>query len=227
MRTHGTRRSVVGRLVALGVIACGLVGGGCAKDQSADMMAESEELREQVGQLQAALDAAQGREASLEEENDRLARENAQLAGDLDAARQAPPPQQGRPTGFEGSGGSVSIRGSDIVVAVAGDVLFASGSVTLRNQAKSTLDQIAGVLNSRYGGNEIQIAGHTDNDPIRKSQWKTNERLSAERALAVEDYLASKGVSKDRMHIAGFGPARSKGSKDASRRVEIIVLGGA
>ena len=119
------------------------------------------------------------------------------------------------------------MRGSDIVVTVAGDVLLATASATLRDAARRELDRIASVINSRYSGNEIRIAGHTDQDPIRRSRWKTNERLSAERALAVEEYLATRGVSKSRMHVAGFGPAQLRSTKQQSRRVEIIVLGGA
>jgi len=63
-----------------------------------------------------------------------------------------------------------------------------------------------------------------DTDPIRKSNWKTNERLAAERALSVEEYFSTRGIDKDRMHIASYGPARPKGSKKDSRRVEIVIL---
>ena len=116
--------------------------------------------------------------------------------------------------------------GGEIVVGVAGDVLFASGQATLRTQAKSSLDQIAGVLKSQYANNQIRVEGHTDNDPIKKSGWKTNERLGAERAMAVEAYLVGKGIDNDRIYSATFGPSRPKGSKQDSRRVEIVLLGG-
>ncbi|MEO1130428.1 MAG: OmpA family protein [Planctomycetota bacterium] len=201
--------------------AAGMV--GCSNNKADDALLaqyqrENEELRDREAQLRAALDDAEGRNAGLSDERARLSAELAQARGELAEAEAN--------TGFEGIGGtSTSMRGSDIVVDVAGDVLFASGSVSLRSQSKKTLDQIAAVLNSRYAGNEIRIAGHTDNDPIRKSKWKTNERLSAERALAVEEYLGSKGVDKNRMHIAGYGPAVPRGSKSQSRRVEIVVIG--
>jgi outer membrane protein OmpA-like peptidoglycan-associated protein len=197
-------------------------GVGCKSKgpKAGDLVAENEELRARESQLQAALDDAEGRVSALSEERDRLSAELAR-AGTSGA---------GTPfgdTGFEGiDGTTTSRRGSDIVVDVAGDVLFASGSVTLKNDAKATLDRIASTLNSSFASNEIRIAGHTDSDPIRKSKWQSNERLSAERALAVEEYLASRGVSKDRMHIAGYGPAKSKGTKASSRRVEIVILGG-
>ena len=52
------------------------------------------------------------------------------------------------------------------------------------------------------------------------------EKLNSERALAVEDYLASKGLDKDRMYISGYGPAKPRSSKKDSRRVEIVIMGG-
>jgi outer membrane protein OmpA-like peptidoglycan-associated protein len=195
-------------------------GVGCKSKgpKAGDLVAENEELRARESQLQAALDDAEGRVSALSEERDRLSAELAR-AGTSGAAPFGDTPDFG-------TGTITSVRGSDIVVDVAGDVLFASGSVTLKNDAKATLDRIASALNSSFASNEIRIAGHTDSDPIRKSKWQSNERLSAERALAVEEYLASRGVSKDRMHIAGYGPAKSKGTKASSRRVEIVILGG-
>lgn len=199
------------------------VGIGCSNKgpKSGDLVAENEELRARETQLQAALNDAEGRVSALTDERDRL---NAELARSKTAA---PAGSTFGDTGFEGvAGANTSRRGSDIVVDVAGDVLFASGSVVLRTDAKRTLDSIAQVINSRYSGNEVRVAGHTDSDPIKKSQWKSNERLSAERALSVQEYLASKGVAKNRMYIAGYGSAKSKGTKAASRRVEIVILGG-
>jgi len=198
----------------LGVVALGV---GCNKNKpkTDSLVAENEELRSRETQLQAALSDAEGRIAALTEERDRL---NAQLSSGGGGAQPGGSP-------FTIDGATVGTRGSDIVVEVAGDVLFASGSVTLKNDAKRTLDQIASAIQSKFPGNEIQVAGFTDSDPIKKSKWGSNERLSAERALAVEEYLATRGIAKDRMYVAGYGPAKSKGTKAASRRVEIVILG--
>ena len=159
----------------------------------------------------------------LEAERSRAQRLSQQV-GDLENRNRDLVAQQ--QTGFEGiEGAGVSSRGDDIVVSVAGDVLFASGSVDLKTASKQTLDQIAGVIQSDYPDNAIAVEGYTDTDPIRKSQWETNERLSAERAMAVEAYLVSKGVSNEQVHSIAFGPAHPKASKKESRRVEIVVLG--
>ena len=94
----------------------------------------------------------------------------------------------------------------------------------MRKAGRDELDRIAEVLNDRFAENLIRVEGHTDSDPIRKSAWKTNERLSSERALAVEAYLVSKGVDAARIYSAAMGSARPKADKSASRRVEIVVL---
>ena len=202
------------------LVALPLLAMGCQNNKGVSMeqlQRENEELRDREAQLQAALADAESRGVASEDERERLQAELDKVRSQRSAMTS---------TGFEGvAGAKTSMRGSDIVVDVAGDVLFASGSVTLRNDAKSTLNSIADVIKNRYPNNEIQVAGHTDTDPIKKSQWKTNERLSAERALAVEEYLQSRGVGGDRMYVAGYGAAKPKGSKKDSRRVEIVVLG--
>lgn len=206
--------------VAALAIAAALLG-GCKNNKATgptadDLLAENRELRDRNQMIEEALNAAESRNAELSSENaalkDSLAARPAERAGN---------------TGFEGTGADVSMRDKNIVVSVAGDVLFASGSADLRSSARQTLDRIAGVLNSRYGSSRIEIAGHTDSDPLRKTKakWTDNENLSAQRALAVERYLASKGVSSDRMHISGYGPSMPRGDKASSRRVEIVVLG--
>lgn len=112
-----------------------------------------------------------------------------------------------------------------VVIEVAGDVLFASGSVTLNAGGKKELDKIARTIQSKYSGHDIRVEGYTDTDPIvkQKPKFPTNEALSKARAEAVESYLASKGVSNN-MTAVGRGAAKPKSTKAASRRVEIVIL---
>ena len=93
-----------------------------------------------------------------------------------------------------------------------------------KSSSKSSLNRIANVLNQRYPNQTIRVEGYTDTDPIRKSKWEHNERLSAERAMAVEKYLVAQSVENDRIYAAAFGPAKQRGSKKESRRVEIVIL---
>ena len=199
--------------------------GACAGTDDRMIALENEnfELRQQNRELDESLRENQTQRALLEGEVRALSAENDRLR--LQAS--APAARESGPTGFEGIAGvtAATVSGG-VLIDVEGDILFASGSVTLKSSAKQTLDRIASVLKGTYGGATIRVAGHTDSDPIKKSKWKTNERLSAERALAVEEYLATKGIDLDEMYVAAFGPAEPKGSKAQSRRVEIFVLGG-
>jgi len=216
-------RTRLSRIVILALAATSL--GACAGSDDRLIALENEnfELRSLNRDLDESLREHQTQRALLEGEVRALTAENDRMR--LQASTQ--PTFDSGPTGFEGIAGvtAASVSGG-VLLDVEGDVLFASGSVTLKKSAKTTLDRVAGVLKGTYGGATIRIAGHTDSDPIKKSQWKTNERLSSERALAVEEYLATKGIDKDEMYVAAFGPAEPKGSKSASRRVEIFVLGG-
>lgn len=209
MTPHHTFPAPTRRTTALLITAaalCALGAGGCNGQQKknlelqvADLQSERDMLRQENEQLSADLRAAQDRAASLEAE-----------AATLRAA-----PTQAS-SGYAGGK----------VITVSGDVLFASGSATIKQSAHAQLNRIADEIRSRYAGHRIEIAGYTDSDPLRKTKdkWTDNENLSAQRALAVERYLASRGIPPDMMHSSAYGPADPKGSKQASRRVEIRIL---
>ena len=203
------RVALVAVLLGVGLAGVGCASGGPGPDDP--LVMENQELRRINESLEMALRDAEARYAALDEQNRDLA---TQLAAQ---------PATGD-TGFEGLGAGVSRRPGEVVVDIAGEVLFDSGSVVIKRDAQRVLDSVVSVIRQRYPNNEIRVAGFTDNDPIRKSDWKTNERLSAERAMAVESYLVSKGIDNNRVHSAAFGPAKPKGSKRESRRVEIVIL---
>jgi len=224
IRTVVARPRRLARLLVPLLLALPALGvGGCANDEAqrlAYFEQENVDLRNRATQLQSRLDEAEAELDDAEAEL-RAARQEAEVLRQERAAQ----PEPAR-TGFEGLAGvETSITGGgEVVVDIAGDVLFDSGRATLKGGAKRTLDQIAGVLRSQYSGRLVRIAGHTDTDPIRKSKWKTNERLSAERALAVEQYLAEQGVETERMYVAAYGSAYPRATKAESRRVEIIIM---
>ncbi len=67
----------------------------------------------------------------------------------------------------------------------------------------------------------LRVDGHTDNRPIRSPQFPSNWHLSAARAIAVVEYLVTKGISADRIAATGFGefqPLDVANTDDAWRR---------
>lgn len=206
-------------VIGVALAGCSLAGVGCKTVKKADYEAAVAENTELRGRIETLQDSVRQSEA----DKDALRNENASLSSQLSQAKSQPAGRAGLPTV---AGAGVSARGSDIVVTVAGDVLFASGQATLTREGRGRLDNVAEVIRRQYSGNTIRVEGYTDTDPIRKSKWVTNERLSAERALAVEAYLVGKGISGERIYSAAFGPSGQKSSKAASRRVEIVILDG-
>lgn len=116
-----------------------------------------------------------------------------------------------------------------ITVTLPNEILFDSGKATLKKATSVELDHIRSVLQSRYSGKQIDVVGHTDSDPIRKSKWRDNWQLSAERALAVVGYLTKRGIGPDKIRAVGCGETRPIASnatasgKTKNRRVEIVV----
>ena len=74
----------------------------------------------------------------------------------------------------------------------------------------------------------LRVDGHTDSSPISGAgAYKSNWELSAARAVAVVQYLISKGVEADRLAAAGFGEFQpldqgtDEESRARNRRIEL------
>jgi chemotaxis protein MotB len=116
-----------------------------------------------------------------------------------------------------------------ITVTLPNTLLFDSGKATLKSATIKELDHILSVLKQKYPEKEIDVVGHTDTDPIKKSSWKDNWELSAQRALSVARYLTDHGVSDKLVEASGCGsfrpiaPNTTADGKTKNRRVEIVV----
>jgi chemotaxis protein MotB len=201
-------------LLAVGAAFVFLAGCGTStREQNTLLLKENEDLRAQLVNRNAALAEAQAQLRDKEVELSQVRR---------DADYQPPLAQV---TGFEQIPNVTAEYGDgQITVAVESDVLFASGKTSLKGPAKKSLDQVASVLNRSYAEQLVRIEGHTDSDPIRKSGYKSNYHLGFERAFAVREYLVSRGIPPNRIALASHGPDQPQPTKDASRRVEIVVF---
>ena len=116
-----------------------------------------------------------------------------------------------------------------ITVTLPNAILFDSGKATLKTATSRELDHIQSVLRQKYAGKPVDVVGHTDTDPIRKSKWKDNWELSAQRALTVARYLIKQGINEEKIRAVGCGESRPIASnanatgKAKNRRVEIVV----
>lgn len=204
------------RLLGLGVLAAGLVLGGCnnkLKEENESLKTEAAELREKVNSVDS-------EKAALAAQTQQLQQQNAQLATELASARQAP--AAGPAGNWDGpTGGRSPVRQTtERMIEISSDVLFGSGSATLKPDARKELDKYMSRFKS---ASTIRIEGHTDSDPIKKSKWGSNQALSKARADAVKTYIVSRGVSSSKIDTVGKGASEPKGSKAASRRVDIVL----
>lgn len=116
-----------------------------------------------------------------------------------------------------------------VTVTLPNALLFDSGKETLKSATIAELDHIHSVLRQKYSGKQVDVVGHTDTDPIKKSKWKDNWELSAQRSLTVARYLIDRGISEDKIRAIGCGDSRPIASnntaagKAKNRRVEIVV----
>ncbi|XAL99266.1 OmpA family protein [Phycisphaeraceae bacterium D3-23] len=190
-------------------------------DQNVEAQDEIDRLRLANDRLEMDYSALMADNNNLRNENSRLlAQQGQNTGGGVEGGA-----NQGASTGFEDVP-NVQIERTEmqIAVRVPGDVLFASGEAELKASSQRTLNEIADILEAQYPNNTLRIEGYTDSDPIVRSGWADNLELSLERAASVHRYLAQRGISDERMYAAGFGDARPRANKPASRRVEIVVV---
>lgn len=204
--THTPRRGwIAAKLSGLVLVGLALFAGGCnnaVKDENAALLQENAALRERVTQMET-------NQAALQQQM---------------AARQQPAfNDAGWDQPARSGGGTRAPQTRETVIPIAGDILFDAGQATLKSTAKKDLDKVVAQIR-QHSGATVRIEGHTDTDPIRKSNWPSNEALSKARADAVRDYLVSKGVSRGSITTVGMGAAQPKGSKAASRRVEVVIV---
>jgi flagellar motor protein MotB len=117
-------------------------------------------------------------------------------------------------------------------LATLNGVLFASGSADLTAAAKRTIDAVAKVISAQYPGNTIVVRGHTDNEPISKSRFASNQALSEARAQSVTSALKAEGLANP-VEVKGYGDTKPVASnatpegRHKNRRVEILISTGA
>ncbi|MFQ5995991.1 MAG: OmpA family protein [Acidiferrobacterales bacterium] len=105
-------------------------------------------------------------------------------------------------------------------------VLFDTDSADIRSDSFALLDELVAVV-ARCPDAQLEVVGHTDS----RGSEDFNQWLSQARAKSVADYLASKGVSSERLSSVGYGPWQPIADNDTpagrakNRRIEFAVKG--
>ena len=99
------------------------------------------------------------------------------------------------------------VRGR-MVVELSENILFDSGKADLKKEGQTALHEVASVLAS-IPDRDFQIAGHTDNVPIKSAKFPSNWELSTARAVTVARFLATQGVPPTRLSAAGYAETQA------------------
>src|SRR5688572_19840140 len=121
-------------------------------------------------------------------------------------------------------GATVERVGEGILITFQSGLVFDTDSYGLRDATKTNLTDLAETL-KKYDDTNILIEGHTDNT----GEDSYNQKLSENRADAVENYLVTQGIENSRVTTKGYGESQPLDANDSevgrqkNRRVEVAI----
>jgi chemotaxis protein MotB len=220
----------------------------------AELEARNHALDDQGKQLQTALDAEKDKVKDLNGRIDRLSNDIAMASKDkkslqanVDQMTQALAELEKRRAEAEArvnefknllsrfraliDAGKLKVKIVDgrMVVVLATDILFSSGSASLSKDGKAAIVEVGQVL-STIPGRAFQVEGHTDSVPIATAQFPSNWELASARAINVVKAMTEAGMPNTRISAASFGDTHPVASNEAAegkaqnRRIEIIIV---
>ena len=189
-------------------------------------------LRRQLGALEEALEASDKRDKDAQGRIQELGqRLNVALAQRVQELSRYRSDFFGRLRTILGNRPDIRVVGDRFVFQ--SEVFFDTGQAILRPEGRAELDKLAAALLDLEKQIPPEIAwvlrvdGHTDVRPIASLQFPSNWELSSARAIAVVQYMISRGVSPQRLVAAGFGefqPLDIEKTEEAFRRNRRIEL---
>jgi len=203
-----------------------------ARAQVALLNQQLRTLRDQIGQLSAALDAS---EKTAKDQQVRItnlgSRLNAALASRVQELTKFRSEFFGRLRDILGNQPGIRIVGDRFVFQ--SEVLFAAGSAEINDEGSKQIAQLAKTLSdiAKKIPDDIdwvlQVEGHTDKVPIATARFPSNWELSTARATSVVRVLAREGISPKHLAAAGFGefqplePGDDPAAFARNRRIEL------
>lgn len=189
-------------------------------------------LRRQLAALEDALDASEKRDKELQGRIADLGqRLNVALAQRVQELSRYRSEFFGRLRTILGNRPDIRIVGDRFVFQ--SEVFFDTGQAQLLPEGRAELDKVASALVDldKQIPSEIawvlRVDGHTDSRPINSPIYKSNWELSSARAIAVVQYLISRGVAPQRLVAAGFAefepldPGQTEEAYQRNRRIEL------
>jgi len=123
----------------------------------------------------------------------------------------------------------VEVRKGRMIVKMSDKILFDPGKDDLKKEGKTALGEVTKIL-AGIQGRAFQVAGHTDNVPIKSKKFKSNWELSTARAVNVVRFMVENGMPAERVSAAGYSEFDPVGDNTAdegrqqNRRIEITLM---
>jgi chemotaxis protein MotB len=115
------------------------------------------------------------------------------------------------------------------LVNISEAVLFESGNAEIKTEGRQLLDTISKLFNTI--DNEVEVQGHTDDQPIRTEKYPTNWELSVDRAVQVVRYFVqTHQIEAKRLKASGFAefqplaPNNNSENRALNRRVNLLII---
>src|SRR5581483_2831335 len=124
---------------------------------------------------------------------------------------------------------AVGLRKGRMSVRIGEQALFEPDQAQLTPAGTAALRQVAAALRE-IPDRDFLVGGHTDNQPIKSSAYRSNWELSTARAVTVVRFLQAEGVDPRRLGAAGYSEFDSIARNDTAeerglnRRIEIVVM---
>ena len=123
----------------------------------------------------------------------------------------------------------MDVNGKYVEITISGSILFDSGKAELKSECLPLMSKVGDILKV-YSKNAVQVIGHTDNVPMKSSQYASNDILSSARAISAAQYLINeKGIDVARISWTGRGeydPIDTNATAEGrarNRRIEIRI----
>lgn len=99
---------------------------------------------------------------------------------------------------------SVNLTDSGLEIAFDSGVMFTSGSAEILTTMNDPLAKILEVVRPYTDKYAVAVEGHTDENPIRNSIYKSNWELSSARAMRIRERLESVGVEAKKIRVEAY-----------------------
>ena len=117
-----------------------------------------------------------------------------------------------------------------LLISIFNDISFDSGSAQVSKKGKQIAEEMSHFLVTNPPL-EVMVSGHTDNQPIIRSEYASNWELSVTRALNfLRIILLNESLDSELFSVKGFGEHQpiatndTKENRAKNRRVEVLIL---